>query len=724
MASPERPASPPGEHRKKRIPNACLQCKQKKKRCDGAVPRCLSCTERHLACTYLEIRRRGRGKAKSYLEKLEARVAELEASMHSSANGPVESNSSNTAAADARPTAENPSETYDTEPQSTITNCPVYREPEARLSAEQPAEPQSTHERMQAALREKLFATLPERTAIEEALQEPNRSPFTSQIFIELPPKVYLESLLLGGVDELHYSLPLFDTRIVADLVQEYSSNPTLPRGRYPERWAMLNAAIAVTMQVRAARGSHSEMMQLSFHFFRNAFSMYAALTVRGADILALEALLAMAVYIRGFSDTRTTSTLVSTAARLALSLGLHQKTFYSTQDLTPAKRNRHIRVFWIAYLLDKDISMRTGLPSNFDDDAITLDLPGPELISTASSQEPTIPDASTFFQCRINLATIESKVERRLRPFSSGSTSSFPSAPRQTLGQVMSLVQNLEIQMETWNESLPSILRPLKEINWSEIPPDTRGPIISFHFVYYRIVGETHSFALAHLKQDVEAEAAAGVDISPMRLGQIKFLTITQAFAAGQIISLMQHLPWQQPGHLWYLLHYPLAACITLVAIVLDNPTDPQACPCARDIGDFVKFLQKVQRENTLDVQPLLDLVCALESLVLRANSDTAAPRGVELGLGLGFDPRNDAIPRRTELNLDILSHANGGTISSMQLACGLMGNMPNLRSVAARAFSSLVPGVQQISSPASSSASLLAPLSLDPDTYGFVFA
>jgi hypothetical protein len=63
------------------------------------------------------------------------------------------------------------------------------------------------------------------------------------------------------------------------------------------------------------------------------------------------------------------------------------------------------------------------------------------------------------------------------------------------------------------------------------------------------------------------------------------------------------------------------------------------------------------------------------------------------------------------------ILSYANGRT-SSMQLAHGLMGNIPHLCSIAARTFSGLIPKLQ-----ISPSASLLSPSSLNPETYGFTF-
>jgi hypothetical protein len=112
-------------------------------------------------------------------------------------------------------------------------------------------------------------------------------------------------------------------------------------------------------------------MMQISWAFFKNAFGMYVPITLRGVDILALEALLAMAIYIQASSDLRTTSILVSTGARLALTLGLYRKTYYSGLGFVAANRAR--RAFWTCFVLDKDTSLKTGLPLEMDKEAITI---------------------------------------------------------------------------------------------------------------------------------------------------------------------------------------------------------------------------------------------------------------------------------------------------------------------------------------------------------------
>lgn len=103
---------------------------------------------------------------------------------------------------------------------------------------------------------------------------------------------------------------------------------------------------------------------------------------------MSLEALPAMALYMHGSSDIRTMSVLVCAAARLSLTLGLHTKTYYSALDLAAANRSR--KAFWAAYIFDKDISAKTGLPSNFNEDGINLDqfdLIMPDTVAPASAR-------------------------------------------------------------------------------------------------------------------------------------------------------------------------------------------------------------------------------------------------------------------------------------------------------------------------------------------------
>ncbi|KAF4277793.1 hypothetical protein KXV95_008658 [Aspergillus fumigatus] len=442
---------------------------------------------------------------------------------------------------------------------------PIYCEPEVRVPG--PATISGGYERKRAALREKLFRMLPEQN-VRKLNLEANRDPFTSSVFIQLPPKFQLQSMFEVAFTEANHVLPLFDVSVLRDLVEQHYSDPTVPPGKQPGRWAMLNAAIAVAIQLRTARGSYSEMTELSWHFFKNSFSMYSVIALRAADVFGY---------------------MYAGIERCANNVRSH----------------RRKRAFWIAYILDKSISVKTGLPSVFEDDAINIDYP--DLLLSASTIDGNVPGTSMSafaFRLKAELATIEFSVEKRLYSESAG---------RQNVHQLLDLASELDHQLENWKAKLPSSLQP-DRIVWSTMPT-VKEPIILLHFAYYRALSEIHGFA-AHLNQED--------DISVIR--QIQSSRMIQASAASQIINILQYLPCEQPGHLWHILCYPISACITLLAVVLENPTDAQAHSYARYIGHLVRFLTRVQQNKVLEAQSLLDLCSEFERLALHAISKAAA--------------------------------------------------------------------------------------------------
>jgi hypothetical protein len=87
------------------------------------------------------------------------------------------------------------------------------------------------------------------------------------------------------------------------------------------------------------------------------------------------------------------------------------------------------------------------------------------------------------------------------------------------------------------------------------------------------------------------------------------------------------------------------MAACIMLVSIVLESPTDTQARSCAQHISDLGAFLRGLQHDRIVDVQGLLDLCGAFETLVRDAISGavdgTAASDPLRNGINPGLDTR-----------------------------------------------------------------------------------
>jgi hypothetical protein len=73
--------------------------------------------------------------------------------------------------------------------------------------------------------------------------------------------------------------------------------------------------------------------------------------------------------------NPRTASFLIATAVKLVHSLQLHRKSARETFDTDSDLERRH--VFWITYILDKDINLRAHEPYLLQDKNIDMELPG-----------------------------------------------------------------------------------------------------------------------------------------------------------------------------------------------------------------------------------------------------------------------------------------------------------------------------------------------------------
>ncbi|KAJ5209461.1 C6 transcription factor [Penicillium cf. viridicatum] len=699
------------ERNTKRTPNACLQCKQKKKRCDGNSPKCSPCDERSLNCTYIRVKRRGQGKSKTYLEQLEARLAELE----SSYPDPVESGDKKAGAGSqlvkdsysprrsiteytlGNPTPRPPPDrnvghiehsahlAY-TKPVAADVQTACWQEAINSDMISRPViSPVLPSGQDQLRVKEKDFAALPERQAADSFESAPNFSPFKGSVFIQLPPKFQIESMFQIAFDEINYTLPLFDTQVLTSLIEEHYADPHSSPSKQPARWAMINSALAVAIQWRSAPDSQNEMTKLSWGFFKNAFSMFSPIAIRGADVLALEALLAMAFFLQGFSDTRTRSILVCTAVSLSLALGLHRDSYYANLDPAIAERSR--RAFWISFTLDKEIST-TGSTSIYHDDVAKLDfyertLTGPSTDSLGFGREIS----SVLFRSRAELAINSNFMEKQLY---------FEPASSQNISRLREVVVEIKHRLEAWKEKLPSLFRP-GHTNWAEVPHMATESLMILHFSYYQALISLHGFAIRLERMNAHSEP----EIS----------RYFQMSAASQMIHLLDYLPHQQPGRLWSILCYPLSACITLLADVLKNPKDVLALSHISSISHLVKVLTRIDRDSTYGIQGFLVLCRELEIQALSAISQMPTTTDFK---GLPDSGASALQEQRTSI-----STCEYRQESSIRVAHGLMGNIPSLRSTAFEFFSGLIPKWH-----AYIFASELAPPLLVPENYGFTFA
>jgi hypothetical protein len=120
-------------------------------------------------------------------------------------------------------------------------------------------------------------------------------------------------------------------------------------------------------------------------------------------DISGVQALLATVLFLWETHSTEGCSTLLGVAVSMGTEIGFHRcGTQLGLQEEGEVELRRGI--FWSAYILDKDMSLRIGRPSSIADEDVNVRLP-------ATPQEGGEP----MFSHRVTLSRIQSKVSRLL---------------------------------------------------------------------------------------------------------------------------------------------------------------------------------------------------------------------------------------------------------------------------------------------------------------------
>lgn len=200
--------------------------------------------------------------------------------------------------------------------------------------------------------------------------------------------------------------LPLFHPATLLQTVKSWYQNP---HSRDPVTWAVINIVLAVVHHT-SGPGDWSPIGNTAT-YLNNVQSVLTEIIMRQTDLVNVQVLLGLAILFWSAEDSGPALILIGTALRLAHSLGLHTRK--SSKHYSPTMAMQRNRVFWIAYILDRDISLQTKLaPVQLDSD-IDLDLPPSEaeedlagFIFAADGHTNV-----NYFRARVELARIQGNV-------------------------------------------------------------------------------------------------------------------------------------------------------------------------------------------------------------------------------------------------------------------------------------------------------------------------
>ncbi|KAH7318516.1 fungal-specific transcription factor domain-containing protein [Stachybotrys elegans] len=638
------------EAKRRRIARACDMCRKKKIKCDGKMPACTHCTNAKTECIFTQVeKKRTPPKGAKYIEGLENRLGRMEHLLRLSGllgddeNGATDlgelekklternERSRQASMATGSSTPASPAigitrTDASSTPQSSLTPATINQDGERKSQTpageEEEEEEVATLSEMMCSLvtnqvgetryigsssgfsilspkgvewvnaktGDDSFQRMISEVSVDDHKWEnwkPDvfRDLFPRPVFRPLPPKPEAMSLLVDYFENFNCMFPLFHQPTFMHLVErQYSSDPYQGSGW----WASLNCALAIAYRLRVMSNLvPAAEDEKAWGHIKNAMGVFTELTMRNTDLLSVQGLLGMALFMQGTPNPQPSFVLISSAVRLAHTIGLHKRG--TGFNLNPIEIEQRRRVFWIAYILDKDLSIRSGRPPAQDDDDMNVELPDADPADNIGN----IPLADgkgkmNLFRVMCEFAVIESNVYRRL--YSTKAT-------KQSDGELLNTIGELDEQLEEWKDRIPIDFRPEHEIKASHTPLILH--IVMLHFTYYNCLTTIHRMSVhrGYWTSRLSNYAIQGLNARPLNPRIYSSAALSTA-AARASISLLKYIPQGDFSCVWMILYFPVSALVTLFGNILENPLDSRAKSDTKLMNLVVVFLSMLGQE------------------------------------------------------------------------------------------------------------------------------
>jgi hypothetical protein len=390
-----------------------------------------------------------------------------------------------------------------------------------------------------ASFKDSIYAASLDETRLDYWRSDSFSGILTRSVFKQLPPKHETTALVNRYFRDFNSLCPLFSRPIFMELLdRQYSTTPYDGAGW----WASLNVVIAISISLQSHESTPPlakyDKFESAWDYLQNGLAVFTELSIRCTDLLTVQALIGMSLFLQGTSDARPTAALISCAVRFCHTLGLHKK---PGANMSFADIEQRKRVFWIAYRLDKDLCVRTGIPVLQDDDDMDVDLPdeNPEDglgILTLDNGEGNI----NIFRLMAQFSMIEAKVHRELYS---------TKAAAKTWEEVLIRVGELDSELEDWKEAIPIECQPEYEVKMSSSPFSLH--VIEMHFAYYNCLRTIHKASIIANPMSKSEGSWKKTDISSLnsRLQSSVAMCLSAARAS---VRMVRSLPLQDVGFVW----------------------------------------------------------------------------------------------------------------------------------------------------------------------------
>ncbi|KAH7130955.1 fungal-specific transcription factor domain-containing protein [Dactylonectria macrodidyma] len=385
--------------------------------------------------------------------------------------------------------------------------------------------------------------------------------------FHELPSKSVALELVEESFNSFNSFYPIFDKEdFLKNLHDEYSN--TSPNN--PSWWACVNVVLSLAHRYRAMRTLEIACENIrAYNYLQNALAVVSELCTLHDNLPALQALVGMATILQGTVNPHISSVITATAVRLAQGMGLHTKS--PNPNLSEKDIEQGRRVFWIAYFLDKDISLRLGQPFVQGDDDMEVELPT-ENLTRISFYDGRL-CAVDFLRSRVGLAIIQGQIYKHLYSVQ---------ATRQSNAQRAAATQELNLMLACWKSGIPI-----------DFDDDPVTPPLTAEFIHILVLRFTYVNCLALIDRHVSPREQFLGGVNPN--AQCEFIDSESicVIESRKTIRLIQFTPHGDYACVWLLLHAFFSTATTLLYNLLRYPTSPHATSDIDMLEPFMKLLE-----------------------------------------------------------------------------------------------------------------------------------
>ncbi|RFU81406.1 fungal transcription factor regulatory middle homology region [Trichoderma arundinaceum] len=295
-------------------------------------------------------------------------------------------------------------------------------------------------------------------------------------------------------LSNLNSVLPLFHAGTFLRLVGDCYSHT--PRQRDPVAWAAINVVLALASQqiLPPADDGTGDRMKQTTEYLNRAQSVISAVMLSETRLLNIQTLVGMVMVLQSAHDPTQPLILIAATLRLAHKIGLQNRA--TSAHLSFEERRQHAYVFWLAYILDKDLSLRAQQPFIQSDDDIDLDLPDclpvdhdgngstAGLVITADGNA-----RMNYFLARVQLANIEGGVYNCIY-----STRAAKYSPEERLAAANSIL----LAHEKWQAGIPPEFRAAVVITMTKDSTANIGFFCVLHSISLRcltLINRAHAW-------------------------------------------------------------------------------------------------------------------------------------------------------------------------------------------------------------------------------------